>query len=211
MYPVEILERMRSERDLILGQLIARKADLETYRYLQGALPSTDVSNDADFQRRFNAFYKMRSKPRGWYQLFFGILQRDKQARNSSSFEKLIREIFGRWGEVHPSFTSKLLATIDPESPVYDGEVCRNLGIKPIAPIIDPEARIIKAISNFRALERFHSAAKDTSVARDLIAAFDAALDSFAGFTAVKKLDLMLWQWRPPKCDAAGKVPRVDR
>jgi hypothetical protein len=86
-----------------------------------------------------------------------------------------------------------------PESPVYDGEVCRNLGITPVTSIADPEARIIRAIDNFRHLQQFHSAAQDTAAACDLIDRFDVELASFVGFTPVKKLDLMLWQWRPTK------------
>ena len=196
MDAIEIIECIRRDRDLILGRLAARASDLQTYGYLQNTLPATDVSKDVEFQRRFNRFYKMRSKPPGWYQMFFGLLEREKLTR-SSTFEKLIREIFNRWGEVHPSFASKLLATINPESPVYDKEVCRNLGIKPIV-TTDPEVRLNGAITNFHAVQQFHSAANGTTAARELIDAFDAAFERFVSFTTVKKLDLMLWQWCRP-------------
>jgi hypothetical protein len=188
------IEGMKSERDSIFGRLSARVLDLEDYLYLQRNLSALDVSKDTTFQRTFNRFYKMRSKPAGWYELFFSLLERDKH-RADLKFEEVIREIFSRWNEVHPSFASKLVATINPESPVYDKEICKHLGIKQ-GTIADPEVRLATAISNFGALRTFHSVAGKTRSASDLIEAFDRQFERFAGFTSVKKIDLMLWQWR---------------
>jgi hypothetical protein len=188
------IEGMKSERDSIFGRLSARVLDLEDYLYLQCNLSALDVSKDATFQRTFNRFYKMRSKPAGWYELFFSLLERDKH-RADLKFEEVICKIFSRWNEVHPSFASKMVATINPENPIYDKEICKHLGIKQ-GTIADPEARLATAISNFSALRTFHSAAIKTRGASDLIEAFDRQFERFGGFTSVKKIDLMMWQWR---------------
>ena len=189
-----LIEGMKSERDSIFGCLSARVSDLEDYLYLQRNLSALDVSKSTTFQRTFNRFYKMRSKPPGWYKLFFSLLERDKH-RADLKFEEVIREIFSRWNEVHPSFASKLVATINPESPVYDKEICKHLGMKH-ATNADPEVRLAAAIRNFGALRTFHSEAIKTSSASALIETFDRQFERFACFTNVKKIDLMLWQWR---------------
>jgi hypothetical protein len=88
----------------------------------------------------------MRSKPVGWYQLFFGLLEKYKH-NEDLKFEEVIREIFAKWNEVHPSFTSKMIATINPTRPVYDKEVCKHLGVKGSnAP--NAESRLSAAIKN---------------------------------------------------------------
>ncbi|WP_439407953.1 hypothetical protein ACNJX9_04535 [Bradyrhizobium sp. DASA03076] len=189
-----IIEGMQCDRDVILERLSARISDLKTYANLQKDLLTSDVSKNSDYRRNFNRFYKMRSKPADWYRMFFDLLEREKH-NVTLTFEDVIREIFARWGEVHPSFASKLVATINPECPVYDKEVCRNLGIRAVT-VTNPERRLNAAIDNFLVLQGFHAKAKGIRGISELIDAFDQHFEQFVTFTAIKKLDLMLWQWR---------------
>jgi hypothetical protein len=50
----------------------------------------------------------MRSK----HQLSFGPLERERHRANLK-FEEVIREIFSRWNDVHPSFASKLISAVN--------------------------------------------------------------------------------------------------
>ena len=95
------------------------------YRQLQSELRDRDVSRDHDYQRRFVGFYRVRRDAR-WRDAFFQMLQSCKS--QPLTIEAVLHRLHEATGQVEASFASKLVATINPNLPVIDSVVLRNLG-----------------------------------------------------------------------------------
>lgn len=52
----------------------ARKGILQ-YSELMRLLPAVDVSRDADFQRKYNAFYRVQRRQEVWYRSYYALMQ----------------------------------------------------------------------------------------------------------------------------------------
>jgi hypothetical protein len=99
-------------------------------------------------------------------------------------------------GRVEPSFSSKLVATIRPEMPVYDSIVRNRLGIANPRHYKSAETRLADAEQAYDRIECFYACTLPTEEFAALKDEFDRCVPQFAHFTATKKLDILLWQWR---------------
>ena len=204
------LHELIENRNGILDNLRARKSDLEDYGYLQAELWSRDVTEDTQYQCKFTQYYVVGVRDEGWRQVFFRILEREKN-NSAISFGEVLRELYstarykGRQ-QVEASFSSKLVATIRPDSPVYDKYVRCNLGLK-VQHLQNrnhpqyrrnPKERIRGWISEaYPELVRQTSEMTQDADFPTLRESFDATFPQHEHFTDVKKLDLFLWQYRP--------------
>jgi hypothetical protein len=100
---------------------------LEKYCRLQEALATTDVASDHGFQRQFNAFYRVR-RNLNWQSAFYTLLQQERLA--PQRFAGVLRALYRATGRVEASFASKLTASVDPDKPVIDSIVLKNLDIR---------------------------------------------------------------------------------
>ena len=101
---------------------------LDIYAYLRNSLMEIDVSKDVHYISNFRSFYVARGEQKTdkWGAVFFSILQREK--RNTGlSFREVLQEMHKRTGRFEPSFSSKLVATVNPELPVWDKHVLDRL------------------------------------------------------------------------------------
>ena len=105
---------------------------IEKYNRIMKRVHETDVSVDADFQRVFNGFYRMRQRPESFYRIYYEYLERNKD-NGDLTFEDVVTYLYHETGSIHASFSSKLLATVRPDMPVWDKFVLQNLGLR--API----------------------------------------------------------------------------
>jgi hypothetical protein len=170
---------------------------LDAYLWLQAQRHACDVRTDASFRRRFIAFYRMR-RGRDWQDKFFGLLERRK--RQASSFAEVLDALHCATGRYEASFASKLLATIDPEMPVIDSIVLRNLDLR--LPAYGSERRRSRIVELHGQLLASLNGILETDVGRYLVERFRAAY-SDADVTEIKMLDLVLWQTRPNKTSTA--------
>ncbi len=186
-----VLKRLIEKSHEILSNLRQRKTRLGDYDDTQSFLLKTNVSNDSEYQRIFRSFYVVR-KDKDWCNIFFSILERDK--RNSKiSFQDVIREIHDRARhggrqQVEPSFSSKLVATINPHLPVYDSKVKAGLGLSEKSPY-----QIHKTIKTYSQIQAIESEIIADDKFNELIVSFDQTFPQYKHFTDTKKLDLFLW------------------
>lgn len=54
----------------------------------------------------------------------------ERMKKVNVSFEEVLQYLYSDLGRVEPSFSSKLVATIDDSKPVWDVHVLNNLGLK---------------------------------------------------------------------------------
>ncbi len=107
---------------------LVRAWGLEGYARIQRTVRETDVSSDADFQRLYNRFYRVRRNAE-WQSSYYAIMEREK-ANPSTAFGDVLREMHELTGNVEASFTSKMISTLHPDSPIWDSLVFARLGLR---------------------------------------------------------------------------------
>jgi len=170
--------------------LLRVESGLEKYLSLQDSLKKVDVSNNRDFQKRFNHFYRVR-RNNDWQSQFYKILQEHKN--KEISFASALRKIHKNTGRFEASFASKLVATVHPDKPVIDKFVLENASLKlPYSSAKDRERKIISVYSDLET--KFKDFLK-TENGKYLVNQFQVKFPN-AKITKIKMVDLILWQTR---------------
>src|SRR5438128_1600628 len=100
---------------------------LDQYVWLQANRDKGDLQSNSEFRKEFNRFYRIRRK-KEWQDKFYGLLERYKG--KAVCFSDIFDALHRATGWYEASFSSKLLATLDPQMPVIDSIVLRNLGVR---------------------------------------------------------------------------------
>ena len=161
---------------------------LQKYGSIMVRLHQTDVSKDRDFQRLFNGYYRIRQRSEGFYRSFYRYLEEHK-FDTALTYDQVLTDLFQETGCIHASFSSKLLATVRPEMPVWDKYVLSNLGLK--APYYSCKDRFQKVLDTYQKICDWYQTPEALSKA----AVFEASFPH-ADITDVKKIDFVLWQTR---------------
>lgn len=165
------------------------KQGVEKYLYLRRRLYETDVSVDADFQRAFNGFFRMRQRSSEFYKDFFYYLELHKNTE--VSFEDAITTFYEKFHRLEISFTSKLVALANPQKPIWDSVVTYgHFGIK--APSYGSGKRLEKAIARYYEYCGRYADYMKTAEAKALINQFNHIYENVE-ITDEKKVDFMLW------------------
>ncbi|MCH5266157.1 MAG: hypothetical protein J1F02_09675 [Lachnospiraceae bacterium] len=105
--------------------------------------------------------------------------------------------MFKESGKIEVSFVSKLMATIDPQLPIWDKYVLINLG--KIAEwekfrSADAEERIKEASKIYAYIKCWYKSFIEDDYGKLCIAKFDEALPAYRDkLTDIKKIDYLLW------------------
>ena len=163
---------------------------LSTYYWLQDNLHRRNVSDDAEYKRKFAGYYRMRFVSNQYRDHFFSLFETIKNDAELS-FADVAKQLSQVDGQHEFSFISKMLHTIDPSRPIYDSQVDQALQIHRIYEPnmelkIQQEEEILKQISFvYQCLEASAEMAEP-------LAAFDQILPDRSMSTA-KTLDFLLW------------------
>jgi len=183
--------RFELTNGVIDGAMEALQGGLEQYQAIQARLSDVDVQSDLEFQRRFNRFYRVRrnAKWRGqFYSLFAEALE------HGYDFRTVCNELHERTDRWEASFTSKLIATVDPTQPVIDSVVLKNLDLR--LPSHGTEHRLDRLCDVHRDLKGQLEAILKTEPGKYIVEQF-RTLYPKAKITPIKMVDLVLWQIRP--------------
>ena len=164
---------------------------LSKYNYIKDRLNQTNVSLDTAFQKKYNGFYRMRQRPPEYYAIYFNFME--KQKTKEVIFEEILRYFHTSFGRIEASFSSKLMATINPDKPVWDEFVLKNLGIT--KPATYSKNRIEKTVDVYKRIEHFYDEFLQTMECQELVAKFDIHFLN-TKITKTKMVDLLLWQTR---------------
>lgn len=161
------------------------------YMHIMDKLYETDVSKDTEFQKMFNGFYRIRQRKPEFYKEYYMFLERNKT--NVISFETVIKHLYNKFQRIEPSFSSKMVATINPHFPVWDEYVLKNLGLK--KPAYGTNNRIDKTINLYNDIVKWYVDFLPTDDSQRLIKLFNNRYKD-TNLTDTKKIDLILWQLR---------------
>lgn len=167
------------------------EAGMRKYVWLMQNLMETDVSSDLEFQRAFNGFYRMRQRPKEFYRVFFLFLEQNKH-RTDLTYEEVLNYLYQQTGCIHASFSSKLLATVRTDMPIWDQFVLKNLGLR--APYSYEKDRLRKTVQLYQRICDWYQ----TSEAAEKLELFQQAFPETA-ISDVKKIDFILWGSRKNK------------
>ncbi len=163
---------------------------LQQYLWLQSRLQAENALSDPEFRRRFNHFYRVRRGP-SWQNAFYDIMSLAK--REHLSFDVVLGLLAQETGRYEASFTSKLIATLDPHKPVIDSVVLKNLGLR--LPAARSAARADKLRELYAKIQSLFLAYLQSEDGSYLASAFCRAYPE-AHVSDEKKIDLVLWQTR---------------
>lgn len=189
-----ILDSLLNNLDEILHRITT--LHLQRYGTLQSDLRTKHVDSDQGYQCIFNGFYKMQRRPEEWYRYYFAMLEREKHNK-SITFRQVLETIYAKKQRVEPSFSSKLVATIRPEMPVYDKHVRENLSLEVLPQHRPAKERVQGLLRMYDTLEeKVNTLICDDIFVTELRPAFDMKFPAYAHISDVKKIDFLLWQYR---------------
>ena len=165
----------------ILHSQLARGLGLDKYEKLINGDPSSLC-----FQKIFNSYYKVR-RGDGWREIYYDLFS--EAISMKYTFDQIIKELFDKTNNVEPSFSSKMLATIDPSKPVWDQHVLMNLGFK----FRSGSDRLEQAIEIYHEIEKWYEDYLNTEEAKNNIRIFDEMLPDYKWISDTKKIDCLLW------------------
>lgn len=161
------------------------------YDFIMAKFTKTDVSKDEEFQKRFTGFYRIRRSKELFLKKYYAYMESLKG--KTVSFDDIIKKVYTFKGSIEPSFSSKMLATLNPDMPVWDQYVLANAKIDAPRPY---NVTIDKCVETYRKVVNFYVNLLKTDTAEEMVRLFDSKLPKYKHFTSIKKIDLMFWQKR---------------
>lgn len=167
------------------------KPGLEKYLNIMNTVNKVDVSKDESFQKSFNGFYRIRQRNSTFYEKYYSFMESNKS--KEVSFDETLLYFYKELGRVEASFSSKLVATINPNLPIWDSIVLKNLNL--IQPHYYSKNRIQEVINLYGKINEWYQRFIATDNGSEIVSAFDKAFPN-TPITDVKKIDFVLWQIR---------------
>jgi len=179
------------------------KVGLDKYTKLI-KLIDNDVSTENEFQDIFNGFFRLnlrRSKNFTFNEFsteYYAFMEHHKKDQELS-FKKILTHFYKRFNTIEASFSSKLMAIIDHEKPIWDTHIINKLNLK--KPKYSKKERLNKPVDELlKPFEDLYSEISEcykvflkTYEANRWIKLFDEQYPN-NGITSIKKIDFILWQ-----------------
>lgn len=184
--------------DTIIGECLETFFSLKIYTEIIDTVKRKNFIADENFRKKFNSFYRVRQKKQEWYDKYYSLLE--EQPQKNYTFEQLLRCML-EFGTLEVSFVSKLIATVNPEKPIWDSKVMRNLGVYNEWEKVKEKYRkknddicIEKAVEIYNDLEDRYLKFIVSENGKKCIGKFDELLPEYSSkVTNVKKIDFLLW------------------
>ncbi len=180
------------DRQSVVDALNRAQKGVEQYLEIMALFPRVDVSIDRDFQRKYNAFYRLRQRRPDFYEAYYRFMQ--EQKGKAVDFSRTLEYLHSRLNRYEPSFSSKLVATHNPDSPIWDVFVLKNTGVLP--PRTYEPNRMAKIVDAYNGIVRWYAAFMHGTDGKQIISIFDAMVPRASEVTNLKKIDFVLWQLR---------------
>lgn len=182
---------MKIDANKIIEERLAASMGLDKYDEIMRQVNTVDVSRDADFQRQFNGFYIVRRNA-DWRKIYYELFETMKT--KPATFAIIIMKLFEKTGNIEASFSSKMLATLNPDKPIWDRYVVQNLGLRLTGK--SKQEQLENAIELYSDIEKWYSNFLGTDDAKECLTVFDVTLPRYTWLSDVKKIDFFLWSIR---------------
>jgi len=166
------------------------KEGLDKYKKIMELFPEIDVSKDISFQRSYIGFYRLRLS-KDFINIYFSFFQKHKN--NHPTFIDTLGYFYNEFKSLQCSFTSKLLATLDPNLPIWDQNVLGLFNLRNPGNWLLRDERIKKADKIYNELINWYNIFITSEEGRRWIKLFDEKYNK-SNITSTKKIDFILWQ-----------------
>lgn len=168
------------------------KPGIKKYLALMDQVAKVNVSTDAEFQRAYNGFYRVQRRQASWYSTYYNLMEELKGSK--PIFGDVLDRVYEVTGRYEPSFSSKLVATLCDDKPVWDQHVLKNIGQK--APSYASHTKIRDAKLRYADIENWYKTFLTSDKGVNWINQFNDLIPEHGKLTDLKKVDLILWQMR---------------
>lgn len=164
---------------------------LRKYIKIMDLIYKVDVSKNAAFQKLYNGYYRVRQRKPEFYSKYYSFMESNKD--KGVSFRDTVLHLYREFGWIEASFSSKLVATINPDMPIWDSVILGHLHLH--KPQYTSRDRINKTIDIYGRICDWYQEFLHSSDGMHMIKTFDRAYPH-TGISPVKKIDFILWQTR---------------
>ena len=112
------------------------------------------------------------------------------------SFGDIITSIYKETGRIEASFSSKLLATINHDYPIWDQYVLANLGLEATPQYMNNDIRLEASIEIYKAICDWYKARLNSDEGKAEMEFFDSKFPKYKWISGIKKIDFLLWSKR---------------
>lgn len=182
---------MKFDVNKIFQERLASSMGLDKYQFIMEQVNKTDISIDAEFQRTFNGFYIVRRNEE-WRKAYYEYFESVK--KGTPTFTSILIHLYECTGNIEPSFSSKMLATIFPDKPIWDRYVVQNLNMELKGRT--KQERLENAMVLYTDIERWYADFLQTDKAKECIEVFDHVMPDYKHISSIKKIDSILWSIR---------------
>ena len=144
-----------------------------------------------EFTKCFNSFYRVR-RDNKWQKIYYEYFNKNRKNKNIT-FDEILDYMYKNTGNIEASFSSKMLSTINPNMPIWDRNVLKNLDIK-----VDNGSKKEKLkntkIAYKKIIDDINDKLNDENI-KNAIKEFRIFFPEL-NFSDVKILDFMLWNDR---------------
>jgi hypothetical protein len=180
------------EEEQVVEAIKKAQKGVSKYLEIMELFPKVSVAENGDFRRNFNAFYRVRQRPREWYTVYFSYMQKVRD--NKPSFANVLDYLYRSTGRYEPSFSSKLVATLDPDQPVWDIWVIKNTRTR--VPTYTSKGKVEEAKAAYQAIQAWYRQFLNSKEGELVVRSFDRIVPEHGRITNLKKADFVLWQMR---------------
>lgn len=163
---------------------------LEQYMYIMKNFNLIDISKNIDFQRKFTYFYKVRRSKEEFLEKYYEYMESCKN--KNISYEEVLKKLYTFQNKVEKSFASKLLHTINPDMPIWDSIVLKNLGLEMPTNITNINEKMTMSCNLYENIIKWYKEKLFSEDGRQTIGIFDITYPN-SGISNTKKLDFILW------------------
>ena len=168
----------------------SRRSGMNKYKDIMAQFhENINIADSREFQKKFNWFYRIRRNP-AWQKAYYNYFSANKKNKNIT-FDEILDYMYEQTGRYEASFCSKMLHTINPDMPIRDKFVLKNLKIE-VGKWNDKLENTKIAYQEI--VNWFNKALKDESI-KEEIKKFRKYYSDF-DFSDVKILDFFLWNER---------------
>ena len=175
----------------VIETRLAESMGLDKYKQIMEMVRNADVSLDSDFQRNYNAFYRVRRNAE-WRKVYYSLFETLKDS--TPSFELILMTMYKATGNIEASFSSKMLATINPDKPIWDCYVMLNLCLDMQGRTKEDQLKC--AVDLYDQMVSWYDDFLQTENGRECITEFNRILPGYVWISDVKKIDFFLWSIR---------------
>jgi hypothetical protein len=181
----------------IIEASLERLSSVGRYAAIMEMLPHCNVATDMDFQKRYVEFYKLKRYSKEFRARYFSFMEKNK-GNTALCFETIAAHLRDINSTVEASFSSKLLHTINPHFPAWDKWIGQATGISiPPSKNKDKKEQFETAVKRYGLLTAWFKDYIAGEPGKQALCRFDEYFPRYqTRITAVKKVELILWQMR---------------